>query len=379
MAASTVLSRLQCTQSAQQLNDDLAKMGSKYRIRTTVQSPRIQIRAIHSFEDGSKIRTAQLYAERPGDLTKAFRLCLEMDETANPLTLIQTKAVDDGPVFSAWAAVVERLKAHLDAKNIKWKGQAYDSHMREIKFWRGQVSPERLMRWVEASKSQTHDRVRRLCTLNALILCCELEVPNRWLAQMKDQTSFSITQQAVNPRTIPSDAAIEYFVDSIKYRPWQVAFGFIAGYGLRPHEVFCIESLDEDGYLEVLSKKTGLRTVLPQNRHWIERWNLNTEELPPHNPNHNGKDLGARVTTQFARYRKDAETMWRGAQSQCYDLRHAYAQRFHTRLEQFGQYRLDQMAKYMGHSEKIHRQTYMRWIDKNEMKAAAKRIERIYG
>ena len=35
------------------------------------------------------------------------------------------------------------------------------------------------------------------------------------------------------------------------------------------------------------------------------------------------------------------------------------------------------MAKYMGHSEKVHRNTYMRWIDKNELKAAAKRIERL--
>ena len=102
-------------------------MGSKYRIRTTAQSPRIQIRAIHSFEDGSKIRTSQLYAEKPGDLKHAYRLCLEMDEAEHPLTLIQTKVEETAPVFSAWASVTERLKAHLDAKGIKWKGQAYDS------------------------------------------------------------------------------------------------------------------------------------------------------------------------------------------------------------------------------------------------------------
>ena len=330
-----------------------------------------------SFEDGSKIRTSKLWVEKPGDLIKAYRLCLEMDEAEHPLTLIKTKASDSGPVFSAWAAVVERLKAHLDAKGIKWKGQAFDTHMKQMQFWKGQVTPEKLMRWVELAKPQTHDRVRRITTLNALIICCEIEVPNRWLAKIKDQTSFSITQKAINPRTLPTDAAIECFIDSIAYRPWQVAFGFIATYGLRPHEVFCIESLDEDGYLEVNSKKTGLRHITPQNRHWIERWNLNVAEVPRHNPNHNGKDLGARVTTQFARYRKDAETMWRGTQSQCYDLRHAYAARFHTRQD-WRHLRVDEMAENMGHSEKIHRNTYMRWIDKNERKAAAKRAEGLH-
>tara|TARA_Y100000361_G_scaffold87826_1_gene78104 strand:+ start:101 stop:1303 length:1203 start_codon:yes stop_codon:yes gene_type:complete len=379
MAASTLLSSFQFTDTAKGLNDDLAKMGCKYRIRTTSQTPKIQIRAIHSFEDGSKIRASQFYAAKPGDLSKAYRLCLEMDGEDKPLSLIQavTKAAD-GPVFSAWASVAERLRYHLDAKGIKWKGQAYDTHMREIKWWKGNVSPEKLMRWVDAAKPETHDRVRRLCTLNALILCCDLDVPNRWLAKAKAETSFSITQKAINPRTIPTDASIEFFIDSISYRPWQVAFGLIATYGLRPHEVFCQnEEIDDEGCLDITSKKTGWRIIIPQNPKWIERWNLRDGERPRHNPNHNGKELGAKVTTQFARYRAQAEVTWR-ANAQCYDLRHAYAARFHSRSE-FQKLRVDQMAKFMGHSEKVHRNTYMRWIDKNEQKLAAKRAAGIYG
>ena len=374
MAASTLLSSFQFTDTAKGLNDDLAKMGCKYRIRTTSQTPKIQIRAIHSFEDGSKIRASQFYAAKPGDLSKAYRLCLEMDGEDKPLSLIQavTKAAD-GPVFSAWASVAERLRYHLDAKGIKWKGQAYDTHMREIKWWKGNVSPEKLMRWVDAAKPETHDRVRRLCTLNALILCCDLDVPNRWLAKAKAETSFSITQKAINPRTIPTDASIEFFIDSISYRPWQVAFGLIATYGLRPHEVFCQnEEIDDEGCLDITSKKTGWRIIIPQNPKWIERWNLRDGERPRHNPNHNGKELGAKVTTQFARYRAQTAGMWRGPQSQCYDLRHAYAARFHTRSE-FATLRLDKVAKYMGHSEKVHRNTYMRWIDRKELKAQALR------
>ena len=228
------------------------------------------------------------------------------------------------------------------------------------------------MRWVEASKPQTHDRVRRLTTLNALMVSCDIDVPTRWLAKMKDQTSFSITHKAVNPRTIPTDASIEFFIDSITYRPWQVAFGLIATYGLRPHEVFCMnEPIDAEGCLDITSMKTGWRIVIPQNPQWIDRWNLRDGELRRHNPKHNGKDLGAKVTTQFARYRAKAEVLWR-SEAQCYDLRHAYAARFHSRSE-FQQLRVDQMAKFMGHSEKIHRSTYMRWIDKNEQKMAAKR------
>ena len=58
--------------------------------------------------------------------------------------------------------------------------------------------------------------------------------------------------------------------------------------------------------------------------------------------------------------------LWRSEDPQCYDLRHAYAARFHSSLRSFSNLRVDQMAKFMGHSEKIHRSTYMRWIDKNE-------------
>ncbi len=373
-----VLSRGKCTAAAAELNNNLKRIRSRFRIRVTVQSPRIQIRALERFEDGSEIRTTPLLMEKRGDLEKAFKLCVEMDDSDAPLTLLGIKD-DQLPGFTAWSALGLTLQNYLDNKGTKWRGQAYDSHMRQFNAFTGKVTAQKLMDWVEAASPKSADRVRRIGTLKKLMICAGIDIPNRWIERIKDETSFSIVTNAINPRTIPTDAHIEAFVDAVPTRSWQVAFGLIAVYGLRPHEVFCIsEDIDQAGLIEINSKKLSLgkegwRIVQPRRTDWIERWNLRGAEVPGFNPKHDAKALGKRVSQQFARYRDQGLfTLWRD-EPKTYDIRHAYAAALHTQAK-FQQISVDQAAEWMGHSTKVHKDTYLRWLSKSSAKDAARRL-----
>lgn len=377
--ASRVLGRVKCRDSVSELNNNLKRIGSRHRIRATIQSPRIQIRALDRFEDGSEIRTSALLIEKEGDLEKAFKLCIEMDEADAPLTLL---GVEDEtlPGFTAWSALGLTLQTYLDKKGTKWRGQAYDTHIRQLNAFTGKVTAQKLMDWVEASNPKSADRVRRIGTLKKLMICAGIDIPNRWMERIKDETKFSIVTKAVNPRTLPTDAQIEAFVDSIPNRAWQCAFGFMAVYGLRPHEVFCIsEEIDEQGLIEINSMKVclgkeGWRYVQPRRLDWIKRWNLRNATLPRFNFKHEAKALGKRVTQQFARYRdQELAPHWRVNQ-RTYDIRHAYAAALHTEAKFKKKVSIDQAADWMGHSTKVHKDTYLRWLSKSSAKDAAHRL-----
>ena len=376
---SRVLSRAKCRDSAAELNDNLKRISSQFRIRVTVQSPRIQIRALQRFEDGSKIRTTPLLMEKRGDLEKAFKLCVEMDDSDAPLTLLGIKD-DQLPGFTAWSALGLTLQNYLDNKGTKWRGQAYASHMRQFNAFTGKVTAQKLMDWVEAASPKSADRVRRIGTLKKLMICAGIDIPNRWMERIKDETSFSIVTNAINPRTIPTDAHIEAFVDAVPTRSWQVAFGLIAVYGLRPHEVFCVgEDINELGLIQINSMKVclgkeGWRIVQPRRTDWIERWNLRGAEVPGFNPKHDAKSLGKRVSQQFARYRdQELFTLWRN-EPKSYDIRHAYAAALHTEAKFRQKVSIDQAADWMGHSTKVHKETYLRWLSKESAMDAARRL-----
>ena len=351
----SLLSRAQCKSLVRSLNFNLRQLGTKFRLRITTQSPRIQIRALNQFEDGSNVRTTQLYVQKPGDLTKAYELCLFLQNSDAPLTHLQSSN-EAKPQFTAWCALALTLEKHLARKGIQWKGQAYESHMRKFSRFIGPVTANKLMDWVEESDPQSADRIRRLGTLKQLMICAGIEISQKWLEKIKDESQYSVITKAINPRSLPSKSQIEDFVDSIKNDSWRIAFGLIATYGLRPHEVFCIsEPIDHDGILEVNSIKTGWRVVIPRDQGWINKWNIAINALPLKGSSQSGRDLGKRVTRQFARYRNSSASCW-SEKAQCYDLRHSYAAALHTETNFFS-LPTEQIASWMGHSPKVHKAT----------------------
>jgi integrase len=169
------------------------------------------------------------------------------------------------------------------------------------------------------------------------------------------QTDFSnligsYSPKRVNPRFLPSDAAIVEARNSISNEAWRWVLGVIACYGLRPHEAFHLE-MSEFPVLEVGdATKTGGRIVYPLYPEWAEQWELEKVKLPNFQKAHSNAVLGTNVSDAFRR---------REIPFHAYDLRHCYARRcFEFSLPP------DLAAGLMGHSIQIHMNTYRAWIDK---------------
>jgi len=158
-------------------------------------------------------------------------------------------------------------------------------------------------------------------------------------------------------KAVPSDNEIvEWVQNSDEVARWY--FGMLATYGLRPHEIEGSKLLEKDR-LQVSDKtKTGFRTVVPLHPEWVELFDLRTPKLREVRDYRRTSETGRNDhVTQFLHKQKRKM----GIRWQPYALRHAYAARLWSR----GGSRLDlgTAAALMGHSVKIHMDTYRAHID----------------
>ncbi|OKH32807.1 integrase [Calothrix sp. HK-06] len=192
----------------------------------------------------------------------------------------------------------------------------------------------------------------------------------------KNITAYATPNPAPTIRTIPTDEEIiEGFniigaplsqyasKENITYPDqWQWAYGMLATYGLRPHELFAVdlEAFINPGNTFHLIKlnpaltqgtKTGERNcgVPPLYPHWIELFDLKNIKAPA---------LGGSLENQTAKLHTRFRTV--KLDFRPYDLRHAYAIRGH-RLR----VPIKTMSDYMGHTVNEHTKTYQRWMSED--------------
>ncbi|BAZ08534.1 site-specific recombinase XerD-like protein [Calothrix sp. NIES-4071] len=143
---------------------------------------------------------------------------------------------------------------------------------------------------------------------------------------------------------------------------WQWAYGMLATYGLRPHELFAVDleaftSPNNSFHLIKLNPaltqgtKTGERNcgVPPLYPHWVELFDLKNIKAPA---------LGGTLENQTAKLHTRFRTVKLNFRP--YDLRHAYAIRGH-RLR----VPIKTMSDYMGHTVNEHTKTYQRWMSED--------------
>ena len=170
-------------------------------------------------------------------------------------------------------------------------------------------------------------------------------------------------------RQLPSDAQILAAVQRIPNPGWRLAYGLMATYGLRNHELFFSDlsalAPGGDRVIRVLpTSKTGEHQVWPFQPDWVncfelERLGLDRGLLPPVCTDLRRTTLqqvGRRVAEQFRRYELPLAP---------YDLRHAWAVRtIHIGLAD------TVAARMMGHSAAIHTRTYHHWITRRDQQQA---------
>ncbi|OCQ94852.1 hypothetical protein AMR42_12575 [Limnothrix sp. PR1529] len=147
------------------------------------------------------------------------------------------------------------------------------------------------------------------------------------------------------PRDLPDDRTILHWFDRLPNDSWRWAYGLIAAYGLRPHEI-CHAKFTTPPRLDIEEGKTGDRIVWPIWPNWFEDFGLG-QIIRPKISGPDNSALGNRVTHAFKRYKIPFSP---------YYLRHAWA------VRAIGQLDVSLAAQWMGHSVEVHTSVYQHWI-----------------
>ncbi len=221
---------------------------------------------------------------------------------------------------------------------------------------------------------EENSRSRQQCgtALNAFAKYLEIELPDNWR-----EKSGGYGLHKAQFRNLPSDELIKSTFYQIPNSSWRLAYGLMATYGLRNHEIFFSDFSDlgnfGDQVLRVLpNTKTGEHQVWPFHPEWLDIFDLRRMAaeknlLPKVTTDLNKTTLqsvGRRVAEQFKRYKLPMTP---------YDLRHAWAVRtIHIGLPD------TVAARMMGHSVAIHTRTYHHWITRrDQQKAVDKALNRL--
>ena len=246
-----------------------------------------------------------------------------------------------------------------------WSG-AYLPYLRRLSLFSGEgpLTADVMLQTLRSYEDGSRSRQQCSTALAALARHVGLALPEDW---RQEAGGYGMHQARF--RRLPTDAQILEAVLQIPNPRWRLAYGLMATYGLRNHEVFfCdLSALADHGdrVIRVLpTTKTGEHQVWPFQPEWVDRFGLpslgsSQDALPQIQTDLRRTTLqqvGRRVSEQFRRY---------GLPITPYDLRHAWAVRtIHIGLPD------TVAARMMGHSVAIHTRTYHHWITRRDQQQA---------
>ncbi len=204
---------------------------------------------------------------------------------------------------------------------------------------------------IASTKPDTRTRKRYCIALGALAKFAQIEFDAK---PYKGRYS----PRRASPRDLPDDETIAQWFYKIPNHDWRWAYGMLATYGLRPHEVFLLDfaNLGQADYVSLLDGKTGARRIWPIYPEWVKEFKLFEEINLPKIKGRNSREMGTRVGHAFHRYSIPFKP---------YDLRHCWA----IRSLEFG-LDVSLAAQQMGHSAAVHTDLYHLWItDRHHQRA----------
>jgi len=251
-----------------------------------------------------------------------------------------------GVLVKTWIQQLEEQYFHERARTSKTEGTWAKEYAAVLaKLPQEQVlTAELLLNLIAMTKPDTRTRRRTCYAVSSLAKAAGIELNiSRLIGKYSPRRA--------SPRDIPGDELILEWRDRIPNLSWRWAYGVMATYGLRNHEIALIdlESLKQaPGIISIQEGgKTGARRVWPCYPEWWERWQL-ADVMPPNVTGKDNSDLGHRMCVQFERYEVPFNP---------YDLRHAWA----IRTIYFG-WDVSLSAAQMGHSVQVHCDVYHHWL-----------------
>ncbi len=203
--------------------------------------------------------------------------------------------------------------------------------------------------------TQPNTRSRRRYALAFAYLCDIAGIEHNF---RKKTGNYNPT--AVSPRSIPDDSLIAHIYSILSPFPqWQWAYGMMACYGLRNHEVMFCDLEDFPICYIFRGKSKQERYSYSLYPEWADEWKLREMKKPQITGKTHG-DLGNRITHAFKRY---------GVPFAPYNLRHAWARR----SIDFG-YDPSLAAALMGHGLDVHTRIYQLWLTRDTYDQAYQKL-----
>lgn len=174
--------------------------------------------------------------------------------------------------------------------------------------------------------------------------------------------------EVILPEQLPSEEKIVETWQSIDDPAWRWVYGMIATYGLRPSEVFRLDTLRFTRHSEALrvleSTKTGARLTYPCPASWREQFKLWEIRYPAIEgiQEKSNETLGKKIAQEFRERKIDHIP---------YSLRHAWC----IRLVLTGTVDSAIAAKWAGHSLTVHEKTYLQAISEAQFSRVFERMK----
>jgi integrase len=269
---------------------------------------------------------------------EAIKLSMALDQSLFDWN-VYLKKDEESLSYTDW---VEKFKEHKLAQGIKqqtWK-TGYAIALKQLK----DFDEDNAKKLVFSTTANSRNRQRFCIAIEAFFKFVGHEIS---LKPYKGNYSPS----KVEPRNIPTDEIIQSTFYKIPNREYQWAYGILATYGIRPEE---ITELEFDAMPILIchgdKSESSDRRIYPFYPEWVELFDLKNPKLKPK------VNTAKYINVAFRRYHLSFTP---------YDLRHAWA----IRTMEMG-LNIELSAAQMGHSVKVHSETYHRWIsDRHHQKA----------
>jgi len=316
---------------------------------------------------GSSLVLRGILPPRTSDRLEPYRQRLSLGMKLSPAAITQAQSLAQKISFDVdmgrfdWANYSE--DADGDTKTCEqWIKTFADTHVESIKpnTWlksylyyfnklpQNEILTDDLLVKTYDAIANSKKRSKQLCAMAYLKLAKFAEIDLSLTKVRKAKSDLS-------KRDIPSDETIIDFYNKIPNQQWQYAYGLLATYGLRPHELNFLD-LKEFPVIRITEGKTGERRVYPIPAEWVDIFNLKNCILP------DVAKFGEIASRQFMRY---------DCPFTPYDLRHAYAIRGTIAKK----IQTPIMARLMGHSTSIHLNTYNAWIKDSQVDEEMRSLE----
>ena len=294
---------------------------------------------------------------------------------------------NEGITFDEFFEQFEKFYFKTRKRTLKSEGTFLNYQRRAKTVFRGkEIISERTVK-EKINRVEYEASKRIVVTVGKIILNC---------LDIKSDMSGLIPKHEPRMRDIPDDDKIiknyqkfqQHFLQNVKgqkkyennWKLYQLIYGLLATYGLRPREVVNNPNLEwfldknniKNTFKVHKSNKTGYREVLPFVPEWIELFELKEPQSLKMLEEYSFKDglasqLAAKTNNIAGTFKRS------GIEFVPYDLRHACAIRAHLQGLP-----IKAAADNLGHSIDEHTKTYQRWFGlENRYKAFNQAFENL--